>query len=61
MKIIYIEEDKEEEKLMKQPLCLGDLLDSRAVLGLVERNLLMAPWVVIMYANEATMEAFRES
>ena len=34
---------------------------SRAVLGLVEHNLLLAPGAVIMYANEATMEAFRES
>ena len=29
-------------------LCLGDVLDSRAVVGLGERNLLLAPGAVIM-------------
>ena len=40
--------------------CLGDVVDSRAVVGLGERNLLLSPGAVIMYANGATMEAFRE-
>ena len=37
-----------------------DVLDSRAVVGLGERNILLSPGSVIMYANGATMEAFRE-
>ena len=36
------------------------MLDSRAVVGLGERTLLLSPGAVIMYANGATMEAFRE-
>ena len=41
--------------------CLGDVLDPRAVVGIGERNLLLAPGAVIMYANGATTEAFIES
>ena len=37
------------------------MLDFRVVVGLGERNLLLAPDAVIMYANGATTEAFRES
>ena len=37
------------------------MLDSRAVVELVERTLLLAPWAVIMYVNGATTEAFMES
>ena len=40
--------------------CLGEV-DSRAVVGLVERNLLLPLRAVIMYANGATMKVFRES
>ena len=36
------------------------MLDSRAVVGLGERNILLSPGAVIMYADGATMEAFRE-
>jgi len=36
------------------------VLDSRSVVGLDERNLLLFPRAVIMFANGATMEAFRE-
>ena len=52
----YIDKKKRD----KATPCLGDVLDSRAVVGLGERNLLLAPRAVIMYANRATMEAFRE-
>ena len=37
------------------------MLDSRAVVGLVERTLLLALGAVIMYPKGATTEAFRES
>ena len=37
------------------------MVDSRAVVGLGERNLHLAPGAVIMYANGATTEDFRES
>ena len=37
------------------------MLDFRVVVGLGERNLLLTPWVLIMSANGATMEAFKES
>ena len=39
----------------------ASVLDSRAIVGLGERNLLLATGVLIMSANGATMEAFRES
>ena len=51
---------------MKKPffdeatLRLGEVLDSRAVVGLGERNLLLAPRALMMSANGATMEAFME-
>ena len=37
------------------------MLDSRVVVGVGDRNLLLAPGAVIMYAYGATTEAFRES
>ena len=37
------------------------MLDSRAVVELVERTLLLSPWAVIMHVNGATTEAFMES
>ena len=37
------------------------MVDSRAVVGLGERNLHLAPGAEIMYANEATTAEFRES
>ena len=37
------------------------MVDSRAVVGLGERTLHLAPGAVIMYANGATTEDFRES
>ena len=49
------------KKIDEATLCLGDVLNSRAVVGLGERNLHLAPWAVILYANGATTEAFRES
>ena len=36
----YIEKDKERKKLDEATLRLGDVLDSRAIVGLGERNLL---------------------
>ena len=42
------------------PPCLGDVLDSRAVVGIGLRTLLLSPGAVIIYANGATIEAFRE-
>ena len=37
------------------------MVDSRAVVGLGERNLHLAPGAVIIYANGATTADFRES
>ena len=49
------------KKIDEATPCLGDVVDSRAVVGLGERTLHLAPGAVIMYANGATTEDFRES
>merc|ERR1711860_440616 len=49
------------KKIDEATPCLGDVMASRAVVGLGERTLHLAPGAVIMYANGATTEDFRES
>ena len=49
------------KKIDEATPCISDVVDSRAVVGLGERNLHLAPGAVIMYANGATTEDFRES
>ena len=59
--IIIYRRGKRQKRIDEATPCFGDVVDSRAVVGLGERNLHLAPGAVIMYANGATTADFRES